>query len=384
MAPLISIKSSDDKLEILNQLLLPHTTEFLEINSIEDAHDAIKTMKIRGAPAIASLAALSVAQHLTRGLRASPVPDYLQSRDALKLHVDKILAYLFTSRPTAVNLGAATRRLTKLLNDSIAAGRDPRSITEELITESKAVADEDVGRNKEMAKWAGEWLLQRVRERELHISQGVNVLTVCNTGSLATSGYGTALGMITYLHETGKLQKAYYTQTAPYHQGSRLTALELQTLQIPSVMICDTMVGSLFQHHNIHAVVVGADRIAKNGDTANKIGTYNAAVLAARHNIPFIVVAPISTVDLDVSDGSKIPIEQRPSIEACLVRGILYPSEGGAQQQVQVMITPTGLEGIYNPSFDVTPAELITAIATEKGVAVKAEGASTFDLSSIV
>ncbi|KJA20719.1 hypothetical protein HYPSUDRAFT_42785 [Hypholoma sublateritium FD-334 SS-4] len=383
MAPLISIKSSDDRLEIVNQLLLPHTTEFLEINSLEEAHDAIKTMKIRGAPAIASLAALSVSQHLTRGLKAIPAPDYLASRDNLKAHVDKILAYLFTSRPTAVNLGAATRRLTKVLDDNISAAQDTRAIAEALIAEGKAVADEDVGRNKEMAKWAGEWLLQRVKEQGGDVSGGVNVLTVCNTGSLATSGYGTALGMITYLHETNKLQKAYYTQTAPYHQGSRLTALELQTLQIPSVMICDTMVGSLFQHHNIHAVVVGADRIAKNGDTANKIGTYNAAVLAARHKIPFIVVAPISTVDLDVHDGSQIPIEQRPPLEACLVRGILYPNEG-PQQQVQVMITPSGLEGIYNPSFDVTPAELITAIATEKGVAVKAAGASVFDLSPIV
>ncbi|KAJ3490591.1 hypothetical protein NLJ89_g11422 [Agrocybe chaxingu] len=190
--------------------------------------------------------------------------------------------------------------------------------------------------------------------------------------------------MITYLHETGKLQKAYFTQTAPYHQGSRLTALELQTLQIPSVMICDTMVGSLFQHHEIHAVAVGADRIARNGDTANKIGTYNAAVLAARHKIPFIVVAPISTVDLDVEDGSQIPIEHRPALEACLVRGIRYPNEGGETEQVQVMITPQGLEGIYNPSFDVTPAELISAIVTEKGVAVKEEGAEGFDLSLIV
>ncbi|KAF9482152.1 Methylthioribose-1-phosphate isomerase [Pholiota conissans] len=384
MAPLISIKSNGDKLEIVNQLLLPHTTEFLEINSVEDAHDAIKTMKIRGAPAIASLAALSVAQYLTRGLKASHTPDYLQSQEALKLHIDKILAYLFTSRPTAVNLGAATRRLTKLLDERVAVGKDTRTIAEDLIAESKAVADEDIGRNKEMAKWAGEWLLQRVKEQRLDASQGLNVLTVCNTGSLATSGYGTALGMITYLHETGNLQKAYYTQTAPYHQGSRLTALELQTLQIPSVMICDTMVGSLFQHHSIHAVVVGADRIAKNGDTANKIGTYNAAVLAAHHKVPFVVVAPISTVDLDVTDGSQIPIEQRPPIEACLVRGILYPNEGDTQQQVQVMITPSGLEGIYNPSFDVTPAELITAIATEKGVAVKADGASVFDLTPIV
>ncbi|KAF5322830.1 hypothetical protein D9619_002037 [Psilocybe cf. subviscida] len=386
MAPLISIKADGDRLEIVNQLLLPHVTEFIPIDSVEDAHDAIKTMKIRGAPAIASLAALSVSQHLTRGLNASPSPDYLASREALKSHVDKILAYLFTSRPTAVNLGAATRRLTKVLDDAVVAGTDPREIVTQLIAEGKAVADEDVGRNKEMAKWAGEWLLQRVKETGVDATGGVNVLTVCNTGSLATSGYGTALGMITYLHETNKLQKAYFTQTAPYHQGSRLTALELQTLHIPSVMICDTMVGSLFQHHNIHAVVVGADRIAKNGDTANKIGTYNAAVLAARHNIPFIVVAPISTVDLDVADGSHIPIEHRPAIEACLVRGILYPPEGEGKEvkQAQVMITPTGLEGIYNPSFDVTPAELISAIVTEKGVAVKKEGVSSFYLSEIV
>jgi len=241
-----------------------------------------------------------------------------------------------------------------------------------------------------MAKWAGEWILDH------HKVQGdVNILTVCNTGSLATSGYGTAIGAITYLHEIGKLGTAYYTQTAPYHQGSRLTSLELQTLNIPSVMICDTMVGSLFQHHKIHAVVVGADRIAKNGDTANKIGTYNAAVLAARHKIPFMVVAPISTVDLDIEDGSKIPIEHRPKLEACLVRGIRYPPQEiktnqccnttpKAVEQLQVMITPVGLEGVYNPSFDVTPAELIKAIATEKGVATRSEGEPVVDLSGVV
>ncbi|TFK44389.1 Methylthioribose-1-phosphate isomerase [Crucibulum laeve] len=382
MAPLISIRSSNDKLEIVNQLLLPHVTEFLPIESVEDAHDAIKTMKIRGAPAIASLAALSFSQYLSRALKASPQPDFLASPEALKNHVEPILAYLYTARPTAVNLGAATRRLTNTLSSSIAAGKDTQFIVTDLILEGNAVADEDVGRNREMAKWGGEWLLKRVKDSGKDVSV-LNVMTVCNTGSLATSGYGTALGLITYLHETGKLDKAYYTQTAPYHQGSRLTALELLTLNIPSVMICDTMVGSLFQHHDIHAVVVGADRIAKNGDTANKIGTYNAAVIAARHNIPFIVVAPISTVDLDIEHGSKIPIEQRPPLEACLVRGVLYPNDGKTEQ-VQVMITPPGIEGIYNPSFDVTPAELITAIVTEKGVAVKAEGESVFDLTPIV
>jgi len=152
-------------------------------------------------------------------------------------------------------------------------------------------------------------------------------------------------------------------------------------------MVCDTMVGCLFQNHNIHAVAVGADRIAKNGDTANKIGTYNAAVLAARHRIPFIVVAPVSTVDLDIADGTGIPIEHRPPLEACLVRGALHPPSLNAQgekEQAVVMITPPDLKGIYNPSFDVTPADLITAIVTEKGVAVKRDGEPAFDLSDIV
>ncbi|KAF8628894.1 hypothetical protein AX15_003678 [Amanita polypyramis BW_CC] len=395
---LTSIRTTADRLEIVNQLLLPHTIEFIEINSIEDARDAIKSMKIRGAPAIASLAGLSVSYHLTRALSASPTPKFLSSPSALKEYIQPILSYLFTARPTAVNLGAATRRLEKVLNYLIDSGKDAKEIAKGLIAEGNAVADEDVGRNKAMSKWGGDWLIKRVT-RNGGDGTNLNVLTVCNTGSLATSGYGTALGLITYLHEVGKLGKAYYTQSAPYHQGSRdvdyglhfscrlsicrLTASELQMLNIPSVMICDTMVGSLFQHHNIHAVVVGADRVARNGDTANKIGTYNAAVLAARHNIPFIVVAPVSTVDLDIANGTAIPIEHRPPIEACLIRGALYPDNGKKEQAV-VMFTPPGLEGVYNPSFDVTPAELITALVTEKGVAVKKDGNPIFDLSGIV
>ncbi|KAJ7045746.1 hypothetical protein C8F04DRAFT_1249128 [Mycena alexandri] len=381
---LTSIKTDGDKIEIVNQLLLPHSTEFIEIKSIEDAHEAIKSMKIRGAPAIASLAALAFAADLERGVKASA--DFVTSPETVKAHVEPILAYLYTARPTAVNLGAATRRLTATLDASIEAGKDGRAICADLIVEAHKVADEDVGRNKKMSQWGGDWLVDVVKQNGGSGSE-LNVMTVCNTGSLATSGYGTALGLITYLHETGKLASAYYTQTTPYHQGSRLTALELQKLEIPSVMICDTMVGSLFQHHNIHAVVVGADRIAKNGDTANKIGTYNAAVIAARHKIPFIVVAPISTVDLAVADGSGIPIEQRPPIEACLVRGAIHPPpSSGESTQAVVMITPPGLDlkGVYNPSFDVTPAELITAIVTEKGVATKRPGELVFDLSGVV
>ncbi|EMD37857.1 hypothetical protein CERSUDRAFT_49690 [Gelatoporia subvermispora B] len=363
MSGLTSIRITGDKIEIVDQLKLPHTTAFIEIDTIEQAHDAIKSMKIRGAPAIASLAALSFASHLSRALNATPAPDYLSSPANLQAHVVPLLDFLYTARPTAVNLGAATRRLTHTLDASIAAGKDARAIAEDLIAEGKAIDAEDVGRNKEMARWGGEWLVDQYKQRGLS-GDNLNVMTVCNTGSLATSGYGTALGLITFLHETGRLERAFFTQSTPYHQGSRLTAFELQTMKIPSTMLCDSMVGSLFQHHNIHAIV-----------------------LAARHKIPFIVVAPISTVDLEINDGSQIPIEQRPPLEACLVRGALYPfttNAEGVKEQATVMVTPAGLEGIYNPSFDVTPAELITAIVTEKGVAVKAEGAAGFDLSSIV
>jgi methylthioribose-1-phosphate isomerase len=259
----------------------------------------------------------------------------------------------------------------------------------------------------------------------------------------STKGYGTALGVITYLFETGSLERAYYTQSTPYHQGTRyvfysmsrllstdtsfpgrLTALELKTLGAPSCMICDSMVGSLFQHHRIDAVLVGADRVARNGDTANKVGTYNAAVLAARHGIPLLVVAPVSTLDLALADGAGIPIEHRPPLEACTARGALLPpvlDASGARAQATVLIAPElsaiaalvrapraadappstpsqdsesraplggpgeaaeELQQVYNPSFDVTPAALIAAIVTEKGVATKDDGADVYDLSS--
>ncbi|KAH9176347.1 putative translation initiation factor aIF-2BI/5-methylthioribose-1-phosphate isomerase [Lactarius sanguifluus] len=379
---LTSIQLSDDKIQIVNQLVLPHTTEWLVIDTIEQAHDAIRSMKIRGAPAIGSLAALAFSQHLARALRSSPPPDFLSSPEALKADVSQQLDFLFTARPTAVNLGAATRRLARTLQTSLDAGKGARQIAEDLIEDGNQVAAEDVGRNKAMAKWGGDWLIELVKSNGAS-GNGLNVLTVCNTGSLATSvGRSFSLDPVT----NSTLRDTAPPSTAPYHQGSRLTALELKTLQIPSTMIVDTMVGSLFQHHSIHAVAVGADRIARNGDTANKIGTYNAAVLAARHNIPFIVVAPITTVDLDVADGSGIPIEHRPPLEACIVRGALYPpslDQQGNKAQAAIMIPPEGLDGIYNPSFDVTPAELITAIVTEKGVAVKGSD-GRFDLSNVV
>lgn len=182
--PLTSIKFDGDRLEIVNQLLLPHSTEFIEINTIEDAHEAIKSMKIRGAPAIASLAALAFASHLSRALKASA--DFLSSPDTIRAHVEPILAYLDTARPTAVNLSAAMRRLTATLVASIAAGKDARTICTDLVAEAHKVADEDVGRNKKMAQWGGDWLVDRNKHNG-GTGTELNVLTVCNTGSLATS-----------------------------------------------------------------------------------------------------------------------------------------------------------------------------------------------------
>ncbi|QRV94188.1 translation initiation factor eIF-2B beta subunit [Ceratobasidium sp. AG-Ba] len=384
---LTSLRTDGDKITIIDQLLLPHQEKWIEIDSIEAAYDAIKTMKIRGAPAIASLAALSLASHLSIALNSDPQPAFLASPTALKEYILPQLNYLYSSRPTAVNLGAATKRLQNTLQAGIDANHSATDIATALVKEGRLIADEDFGRNREMSKHGAEWLVERIK------SQGgegtnLNVMTVCNTGSLATSGYGTALGLITHLFENSQLGKAYFTQTAPYHQGTRLTAMELLTIGAPCSMLCDNMVGSLFQNQTIHAVAVGADRVARNGDTANKVGTYNAAVLAARHNIPFIVVAPVSTVDLDTPDGSKIPIEQRPGIEACLARGAVYPPSSAASEPelTQVLLTPPSLNhttSVYNPAFDVTPAELITAIVTEKGVAVRKPGQLAFDLSVI-
>lgn len=233
-----------------------------------------------------------------------------------------------------------------------------------------------------MGRLGAEWLWKKRGGGK----KGLKVVTVCNTGSLATSGYGTAIGVITALFQEDHLDTAYYAQTTPYHQGSRLTSLELTTLQIPACMICDTMLGSLFQHEDIDGVIVGADRVVKNGDTANKIGTYQAAVLAQRHNIPFMVVAPVTTIDLSLSTGAEIHIEHRPAVEATQVRGL--NTETGKLSVVR--ISPEGVgEGdkpwqrVYNPSFDVTPAELISAVVTEKGVAVRKESEKSIDVASI-
>ncbi|TXT11123.1 hypothetical protein VHUM_01874 [Vanrija humicola] len=368
------------QVEIVDQLLLPHTVKWDPVSTPEEAFDAIKTMRIRGAPAIASLAALSVRSHLS----SSAAPKFASPAE-VAAHVGPILDYLESSRPTAVNLAEAMNRLRRVLKSAPAGGAaEAAALVEEVKTASFAVHEEDQERNRTMGRLGAEWLWQQRGGKDG--KKGLKVITVCNTGSLATSGYGTAIGVITALFEADHLDTAYYAQTTPYHQGSRLTSLELTTLHIPACMICDTMLGSLMQHYDIDGVIIGADRIVRNGDTANKIGSYQAAVLAQRHNVPFVVVAPVTTVDLSLETGAQIHIEQRPAVEATLVRGKNLETGGMSV----VRISPEGVGSgpevwnqVYNPSFDVTPAELISAVVTEKGVAVRAPGAKSIDVASV-
>lgn len=400
-----SLKVTDDSVLVINQLLLPHVIQWDPVHTIEDAFDSIKQMRIRGAPAIASLAALTVSLVLTRRLlnpldastdpattsahaSAYHVPA-LDSPETLKNWLLPVLDYLESSRPTAVNLQEGMDRIRKTVKSSATSAEgssqaQAKALAEEVVKTCQNIEKEDLERCKEMSRIGAEWLVEKIKREKG--KDKLKVMTVCNTGSLATSGYGTALGVITALHETGHLDRAYYTQSTPYHQGSRLTSLELSTLQIPSCMICDTMVGSLFQHEDVDAVIVGADRIVKNGDTANKIGTYQAASLAKMHGIDFMVIAPVTTLDLTKATGKEIHIEQRPAVEATQARG-LDPLTGS---QVIVQITPDGIgsgseewQKVYNPSFDVTPSKLISCIVTEKGVAVNQGGEHGIDLSGV-
>ncbi|ORY26689.1 hypothetical protein BCR39DRAFT_540439 [Naematelia encephala] len=373
--------SSSGEVEIVDQLLLPHAVNWLKISTPEEAFDAIKTMKIRGAPAIASLAALSIRSHLSQA--SSTLPSFTSTK-SVKDHLVPICDYLESSRPTAVNLGEAMERIRKLLeSESGQSVITPEVLVEKVKVLCLNVFNEDLERCKEMGRIGAEWLWSKRGDGK---KNGLKVITVCNTGSLATSGYGTAIGVITSLFETSHLDTAYYAQTTPYHQGSRLTSLELTTLQVPACMICDTMLGSLMQQEDIDAVIVGADRIVANGDTANKIGTYQAAVLAQRHGVPFMVVAPVATVDLSLQTGKQIHIEHRPAIEATLVRGRNVQTG----ELSVVRITPEGVgEGkekwqqVYNPSFDVTPAELISCVVTERGVAERVKGKDSIDVASV-
>ncbi len=318
---------------LVDQSRLPETVEFIDCRDYKMVADAIRTLKVRGAPAIGVTAAMGVAL----GAQAITATDYQTFSRAVLAICDE----LASTRPTAVNLFWAIGRMRKKLESL--QGQSVSIIKQVLISESQAILEEDIALCKTMGHH-GAGLIQ----------DGQTILTHCNAGSLATAGYGTALGVIRAAWEQGKKINVIADETRPVLQGARLTAWELMQDHIPVTLITDNMAGSLMKQGKIHLCVVGADRIAENGDVANKIGTYSVAVLARAHNIPFYVAAPYSTIDLKTKTGDDIPIEQRNPAEVTAIHGS-HP------------IAPKDV-AVYNPAFDITPAELITSIITERGV----------------
>ncbi len=320
-----------DHLLMLDQRLLPWKERWLKLRTARDVHRAIKEMVIRGAPAIGIAAAFGLVL-AARGAVRRP-RRFLET-------LEKAASLLATARPTAVNLFWALSRMMNLAR-SLWPG-EPQEILARLEEEAQTIWSEDVAANRRMG-YLGAQL----------IADGSTVLTHCNAGALATGGYGTALGVIRAAVESGKKIQVLADETRPYLQGARLTAWELAKVGVPVTVINDSAAGYLIAKGQVSAIVVGADRIAANGDVANKIGTYTLAVLASRHGIPFYVAAPRSTVDLKTPEGQRIPIEQRAPEEVHFC---------GRQR-----MTPSGVEALA-VAFDVTPAELITAIITEVGV----------------
>lgn len=295
---------------------------------------------MRGAPAIAIVGTLSVALELKKNPPSS--------LDAIKETVESRFQYLLTARPTAVNIAESAKRFTQRASD-FDPSTDVTTARDCLIAEMEKMLEDDLRDNKTMGRYGAEAI-----SRQLTDGGKAVVLTHCNTGSLATGGYGTALGVIRSLHSMDLLDHVYCTETRPYNQGARLTAYELVHDKIPATLICDSMGALLMKEKRVSAVVVGADRIVSNGDVANKIGTYQLAIAAQYHKVPFYVAAPISTIDFGLNEGREIKIEERPSAEMFNVNGKRLAADG---------------VGCWNPAFDVTPAALITGgIVTEKGV----------------
>ena len=320
----------NDGLQLLDQTQLPEAEIYLELRDYRQVAEAIRSMRVRGAPAIGCAAAYGVAL-AARSLEG-------MDNAAFRAGLDHACAELCATRPTAVNLAWAVKRMKAVADHT----NSPGEASAALLLEAIALQREDVLANRSLGRYG-----------EALIPDGATVLTHCNAGALATAGYGTALGVIRAAVEAGKSVQVYADETRPLLQGARLTAWELLRDGIPTTLIADTMAGYFMRRGAITCVVVGADRIAANGDVANKIGTYQVAVLAHENGIPFYVAAPFSTVDLETSDGDAIPIELRPEAEVACFGG--------------VRIAPAGV-AIANPAFDVTPSCYVTALITERGL----------------
>jgi len=328
-----TLEWTDSGVRFLDQTKLPTEETYVTCTTYQQVADAIRNMVVRGAPAIGVAAAMGIAL----GVQNSKA----ENVGELKKEFDQICEAIRQTRPTAVNLFWAIRRMSE--NFEHLRVRPIPQIKRALIEEAQRMHAEDIAANKAMGRHGA----------TLMPATG-GVLTHCNAGALATCGYGTALGVIRAAVEQGKTIQVYADETRPFLQGSRLTAWELMKDGIPTTVISDNMAGAMMKQGKIGAIVVGADRIAANGDVANKIGTYTVAVLAKEHGIPFYVAAPSSTIDMETPDGSRIPIEQRNPREVTHI--------GGRQ------MVPEGVK-VENPAFDVTPAQYVSAIITERGIA---------------
>ena len=325
-----TIQWTPEGVVMIDQTKLPREEVYVTCRDYQEVAQAIRGMVIRGAPAIGVAAAMGVA---LGALRADP--GHLD--DAFK----EICDTLAGTRPTAVNLFWAIERMQRLYTSL--RGRPVEEIRQRLIEEAQRIREEDIAINRAIGRHGAPLVVD-----------GKTVLTHCNAGARATAGYGTALGVIRAAREAGKRIDVFADETRPFLQGARLTAWELAQDGIPTTLITDNMAGHFLKSGRIGCVVVGADRIARNGDTANKIGTYSVAVLAKENGVPFYVAAPVSTLDLALASGDQIPIEQRPAAEVTHVFGVAVAPEGIA---------------VENPAFDVTPNRYVTAIITERGVA---------------
>ena len=321
-------------LKMIDQTLLPTEIKIIELQNVETVWEAIKMLRVRGAPAIGIAAAYGVCI----GLQNLPND---ANYEMLRRKLHDVADYLASSRPTAVNLFWALDRM-RAKAESLYATQTVLEIQEALFTEAKAIHEEDRHICRSIGRFGQEL-----------VKNGSTWLTHCNAGGLATADYGTALAVFFAATESGKKIQVYADETRPLLQGARLTAWELMQRGIDVSVICDSMAALVMRQGKIDGVVVGADRIAANGDTANKIGTYGVAVSAKAHNVPFYVAAPVSTFDLSLSEGSEIPIEERDADEICCGFG--------------KRTAPEGVK-VYNPAFDVTPADLIAGIITERGI----------------
>lgn len=336
---------------ILDQLLLPQTIKYVEVANCKEGHHVIKSMMVRGAPCIAAVGCLSIIVELNSHLESGTL-NKLDKEHCLAW-LDMKIVHLLGSRPTAVNLRNALDKLRdyaiKLANESSNSFQTDRFV-KDLTEFCNSAIKAGLELNKKLSSYGYSELMIEKLSRH---SGSISVLTHCNTGSLATVGYGTALGVIRTLHNKSVLKMAYCTETRPYNQGSRLTAWEFVREKIPATLIADNMVAYLMETREIDAVLVGADCVASNGDTANKIGTLQIAILANYYKVPFYVVAPSQSIDLNIKDQSGIRVEERPASELRQIKDvILAPSE----------------VNVWNPCFDITPSHLITGIITEFGV----------------